>query len=239
MVRCRYEQIAEVLENKIKSGEWAVGQKIPGELELAKAYQVGRSTIRETLNILQQKGIIDKRHGSGTYVKENRQQMDNPILFLSSIGRMIEDAGYKAGSVFYGVVHEKPTQEMQKYLHLDPDEDVVVINRERTANGTPVAFSYNVFPEKTVGTIFDDGLHGSIFQILEEKCRLDIDHAETMLKGINYNRKSEWDMQAARYLNGSIVLMEQLHYDSQGNPLFFSFDYIDTDVMGLHIRRQY
>ena len=70
----RYEQIAEILERKIQDGEWQIGQKIPGELELAKEYHVGRSTVRETLNILQQKGIIDKRHGSGTYVKENKNR---------------------------------------------------------------------------------------------------------------------------------------------------------------------
>ena len=71
----RYEQIAEILEKKIQNGEWQIDQKIPGELELAKEYHVGRSTIRETLNILQQKGIIDKRHGSGTYVKENKRKI--------------------------------------------------------------------------------------------------------------------------------------------------------------------
>lgn len=46
MMQCRYEQIAELIEKKIRGGEWEIGQKLPGELELAKEYHVGRSTIR-------------------------------------------------------------------------------------------------------------------------------------------------------------------------------------------------
>ena len=68
LMQYRYEQVAEILAAKIRNGEWQIGQKLPGEIELAREYGVGRSTVRETLNILQQKGMIEKRHGSGTYV---------------------------------------------------------------------------------------------------------------------------------------------------------------------------
>lgn len=236
MIQYRYEQIAEILGNKIQNGEWQIGQKIPGELELAKEYHVGRSTIRETLNILQQKGMVDKRHGSGTYVKENKKKMENPILFLSSIGQMIENAGYEAGSVFYGVSHETPDLVMADKLKLTEQDKIVVMNRERTANGVPVVFSYNVFPEKLVGNIFDDGLKGSIFRLLEDKCGVKITYSDTLLKGIN--RNNTWDEQALVYLGEPVVLLEQLHVDEQERPVLFSFDYIRTDIMNLHLRRE-
>lgn len=232
----RYEQIAEILEKKIQDGEWQIGQKIPGELDLAKEYHVGRSTVRETLNILQQKGIIDKRHGSGTYVKENKRRMDNPLLTLSSIGQMIENAGYEAGSVFYGISHETPDLVMSDRLQLGPQEKIVVMNRERTANGVPVVFSYNVFPQKLVGDIFDEGLKGSIIRLLENKCGVKIAYADTSIKGVNPN--NTWDEQALVYLGEPIVLLEQLHIDESGRPVLFSFDYIRTDIMNLHIRRE-
>lgn len=237
MLTRRYEQIAEIMENKIRSGEWAIGIKIPGELELAKEYQVGRSTIRETLNILQQKGMINKRHGSGTYVKANRQKLENPILQLSSIGEMIENAGYQAGSVFYGVEHELPDDILQEKLQLKAEEKVVIVNRERTANGTPVAFSYNVFPEKYVEGIFDEGLKGSIFEILKKEKQIQMSYADTLLKGLN--KENAWDKEAIRYLKEPIVLMEQLHFDKEQRPVLLSFDYIRTDIMSLHLRREF
>lgn len=125
MMQYRYEQIAEILEKKIRDGEWKINQRIPGELELAREYHVGRSTIRETLNVLQQKGIVDKRHGSGTYVKEDKKKMENPLLALSSIGQMIENAGYEAGSCFYGISHETPDMVMADKLGLT-DRDKIV-----------------------------------------------------------------------------------------------------------------
>ncbi len=232
----RYEQIAEILEKKIQNGEWQIDQKIPGELELAKEYHVGRSTIRETLNILQQKGIIDKRHGSGTYVKENKKKMENPLLTLSSIGQMIENAGYEAGSVFYGISHETPDLVMAEKLGLDAKEKIVVMNRERTANGVPVVFSYNVFPEKLVGDMFDNGLKGSIIKCLEEGCHVKISYSDTIIKGVNSN--NVWDEQALVYLGEPVVLLEQLHMDEQGRAVLFSFDYIRTDIMNLRLRRE-
>ena len=119
---------------------------------------------------------------------------------------------------------------------LTKKEKVVIVNRERTADGQPVVFSYNVFPEKYVGNIFDDGLHGSIFQILKEICNIEIDHALTNIKGIN--KANQWDSEAMVFLNGPMILLEQLHVDKEGKAVLFSFDYIRTDLVELHVRRE-
>ena len=219
----RYEQVAEIIAAKIRNGEWHIGQKIPGEIELAREYGVGRSTVRETLNILQQKGMIEKRHGSGTYVTENKKIMENPLLLLSSVGTMIKDAGYQAGSIFRSTTHELSTGHIQRKLNLSEDDKIVVVNRARTADGHPVAFSYNVFPQKLVGDIFDDGLSGSILKMLSDRCGVEITYADSSIKGLSH--RNEWDM-------------EQLHFDSQDRPVMYSFDYINTDLVKLHIRRE-
>ena len=231
-----YEQVAEIIAAKIRNGEWKIGQKIPGEIELAREYGVGRSTVRETLNILQQKGMIEKRHGSGTYVTENKKIMENPLLQLSSVGTMIKDAGYQAGSIFRSTTHELSTGHIQRKLNLSEDDKIVVVNRARTADGHPVAFSYNVFPQKLVGDIFDDGLSGSILKILSDRCGVEITYADSSIKGLSH--RNEWDMEAERFLNSPVILLEQLHFDSQDRPVMYSFDYINTDLVKLHIRRE-
>ena len=112
----RYEQVAEILAAKIRNGEWQIGQKLPGEIELAREYGVGRSTVRET------------------YVTENKKVMENPLLLLTSAGTMIKDAGYQAGSVFRSTTHELPTGHIQRKMGLAGDEKIVVVNRARTAD---------------------------------------------------------------------------------------------------------
>lgn len=235
-MQCRYEQICEIIENKVKSGEWPIGTKIPGEIELAKTYQVGRSTIRETLNVLQQKGIIEKRHGSGSYVIENKRAMENPLLYLDSVGKMIAEAGYQVGSNFFGAEHEEPDEKLTECLHLEDGEKIVVVNRERTADEQPVTFSYNIFPEHLVGNIFDIDLQGSIFQILEQECGVSAKYSQTVIKGLNPANK--WDREAEVVLDGPIVLLKQMHFDENDNPILLSFDYIRTDLVVLKMRRE-
>ena len=160
MKKKRYEELAKCLEEKIDRGEWEVGDKLPGEIELARMYGVGRSTVRETLNLLQEKGMIVKKNGSGSYVKARSMALDNPLLRLNSIGEMIRTAGYVPSSIWYRLRHLTADEEMAARLDLEPGERVVVMMRGREADRIPVAFSCNVFPEKYVGDHFDAGVGG-------------------------------------------------------------------------------
>jgi DNA-binding FadR family transcriptional regulator len=64
-----YSRVAEDLTEKIGSGHFAVGERLPSERLLAREYQVSRPTIREALFALEIDGLIDVRIGSGVYVK--------------------------------------------------------------------------------------------------------------------------------------------------------------------------
>ncbi|MSW65357.1 MAG: GntR family transcriptional regulator, partial [Actinobacteria bacterium] len=62
------DQAADVLLARIRSGEWALGARLPGETTLAPQLGVGRSTVREAIRQLAGRGILDSRQGSGVYV---------------------------------------------------------------------------------------------------------------------------------------------------------------------------
>ncbi|GAA2429429.1 FadR/GntR family transcriptional regulator [Streptomyces pulveraceus] len=61
------EAVAE-LRRLIGTGEWPVGSKLPGEVELSRLLGVGRTTSREAVRVLIADGQLHARHGSGTYV---------------------------------------------------------------------------------------------------------------------------------------------------------------------------
>lgn len=62
------DQAADALFARIRSGEWTLGAKLPGETTLAPQLGVGRSTVREAIRQLAGRGILDSRQGSGVYV---------------------------------------------------------------------------------------------------------------------------------------------------------------------------
>ena len=65
-----YQQIAEILNVAIRSGQYKPGDKLPSEYELCREYSVSRMTIRLALSQLIQRGLVQSVHGKGTYVKE-------------------------------------------------------------------------------------------------------------------------------------------------------------------------
>ena len=64
-----HEIVGEHLLQQIRDGHLQPGQKLPSVVELASAYGVGRSTIREAVSALKAMGWLDVRQGGGTYVK--------------------------------------------------------------------------------------------------------------------------------------------------------------------------
>lgn len=57
------------LRRKISTGEWAVGDRIPIEPELAEQMGVGRSTVREAVRSLASMGMLETAAGRGTFVR--------------------------------------------------------------------------------------------------------------------------------------------------------------------------
>jgi DNA-binding FadR family transcriptional regulator len=68
-----YDKIVSQIKEDIISGKFKAGEKIPPEPELMKLYNVGRSTIRESIKTLAISGILSVRQGSGTLVNTNFQ----------------------------------------------------------------------------------------------------------------------------------------------------------------------
>lgn len=67
-------QIADHLEEYILSPEVKIDKKLPSELQLAADFQVSRPIIREALKLLEERGLIAQRNGSGAYVTKPDQQ---------------------------------------------------------------------------------------------------------------------------------------------------------------------
>lgn len=66
-----YENVSLQIKKQIEEGSWKEGEKINGEIELAKLFQVSRGSIREAIKSLQLQGILEVQNGNGTYVAQN------------------------------------------------------------------------------------------------------------------------------------------------------------------------
>jgi len=65
----KHAQVFDALRREIQSGRWRVGDRLPSEAELVRRFGHSRITIGRALRDLQNEGLVERRAGSGTYVR--------------------------------------------------------------------------------------------------------------------------------------------------------------------------
>lgn len=65
----RYAHIASRIRDRIGDGTLATGARLPAETDLMAEFAASRPTVRQALEVLENEGLIVRRHGSGTYVR--------------------------------------------------------------------------------------------------------------------------------------------------------------------------
>jgi GntR family transcriptional regulator len=69
-LRLIYVQVAEHIAARIEAGELKPGQRLPPERDIADQYGVAYSTMRKSMEILRERGLIMTMHGRGTFVND-------------------------------------------------------------------------------------------------------------------------------------------------------------------------
>jgi len=132
-------QLKGIIEKQIAEGE-LTGQ-IPTERNFMEDYNVSRSTVREAINLLVREGVLEKRHGSGTFVsiKPIHQWLGN----LTSTTEMIRQMGKKPGAKL--IDHYKMTPEA--YIQEKAGfSDAFFIKRIRYADDIPIGVECHYYP---------------------------------------------------------------------------------------------
>jgi len=92
----KYQQIYEYLREKILTGRYEAGNKIPTQRQLARQFEVSRPTVARALRDLETEGVLVSRQGAGTFV-HRKQYSKTGLLGLitvntpGNIGRIAEE----------------------------------------------------------------------------------------------------------------------------------------------------
>lgn len=91
----KHRKLFEELGQAIQKGAFAPGQRLPTEAELMQQYGVSRTTVTRTLRDLENRGVIWRRRGSGTFVKQIQRSL------TEKFGMIVH--GVEPGSIFLSV----------------------------------------------------------------------------------------------------------------------------------------
>lgn len=160
------KRILDDLEDRIASGE--IVDRFPTDQELVEYYGVSRPTVREAVDVLQARGLIERHRGRGSFVRSERVR--NPLGLVNDLYRAAERAGR---SQEYRLVRleERTNAEVAARLDLLPDADLVNLERVRYIGSEPAVFDSTWLPSSSARDILDiDPVTDSLYDALEERC---------------------------------------------------------------------
>ncbi|MES9609152.1 UTRA domain-containing protein [Actinomadura sp. NPDC000929] len=137
-----------------------VGDALPSERRLAEDLGVSRPTLRQAIDGLVAEGLLDRRHGSGTYVAEPRIAVS---LTMTSFTEDMIRRGMKPGGRVLSFRTETAGARIGRRLALSPVEEVFTIRRLRLADEAPMAIETLYLPRALMPDLRRSDLEGRSF----------------------------------------------------------------------------
>ena len=217
-----FTQIEADIKNNIEIGVYKLGDKLPTENELMALYNVSRITIRRAIEDLTKEGIIIKKQGKGTFIKEKKIQ--RKISHTISFTQSCLQSNLRSSS--YVTVREVlNTSDLSfEEKNIFNDDKVLYIQRIRMANEVPIICENNYYPYSRFSFLLNEPLNESLFQLLETKYNVKVGDP----------KNSYIDLTTAGVDQANILKV------TSGEPLFLlSTEIYDTENKLIHLGKQY
>ncbi len=216
-----YQQIADDIEEQIVSGALQSGDRIQSEREMSLELGVNRMTVRRAFNVLVERGLIDRRHGGGTYVTSPRIERKAGELFPFTLG--IQKLGMEPGAEIISFEEVSADESIASVLALPIGAPVFYIYRVRTANEEPVVLeqffvSADKFPN------FDEHDHDKFsgYAIMDEAYGVKVVRAEQSLEPVI---ATTYEAELLGIHQGAPLMLERrLSFDEFGRPVEYGKD---------------
>ena len=163
-----YYQLKEVLKHQIRAGHLAPHTAIPSEPELVAQYHVSRATVRQALTELVHEGLLYRQHGRGTFVCEPRVQQQT-VSELTSLSEELRRRGKHPGGMLFVSELVRGSQAVRDHLRLTDEEQVVRLERLRSADDVPVAYEIDYLPYPRAANIYQrakEVADGSLYNLM-------------------------------------------------------------------------
>jgi DNA-binding GntR family transcriptional regulator len=210
----KYQHLKTVIGEALDS-EFAVGEILPNERELAARFGVARATLRQALEQLELEGRLQRRRGVGTTVAPPRVGVDVSTTQHSWPGA--GDDGWQALDSSVDV----PPPAVARTLETEAEERVHIVRRLRVSHGQPVAAELLYVPEGSVPrlTAIDATGPARARSVLRELHHLSLDGQD---RSVELGSARADDAKELDRLPGAPVLVVTTRYLSGGRTAAIS-----------------
>jgi len=157
-----YRQLRRSLREAIVQDDLAPDESLPAERDIAIDFGVSRITVRKAIDGLVEEGLLDRRHGAGTFVASRIQKN---MAALSSFSEDIASRGWQSSSEWLSKTEAKVTPSESLGFGLPPDTVVYRFDRIRYAEDKPLALEHAIVPASCLPSL--DAVGTSLYAALE------------------------------------------------------------------------
>ncbi|MCU4653584.1 GntR family transcriptional regulator [Roseibacterium sp. SDUM158016] len=220
-----YLRIAERLTIEIGAGRLAAGDRLPPERRMAAQNGVSMMTLRKALAVVAERGLIERRQGSGNYVRGGARNVGTYALFR--LEAVPGGGGLPTARLLS--LDEGPSPEALS----DMPGRAWRIRRLRALDGVPVAVE-EIWLHARYGTLKASHLSESLYRFYRERLSLDILRAEDR---VSVGPLPDWAPTELGPLPGDTMgLVERLAFDQYGKPAEASRTWFDPARARYHAR---
>jgi len=159
-----YQQLERKMRDAIAKRKLTPGEALPAERDLAEQFAVSRITVRKALDALVEEGLLNRRHGTGTFIANAK--VEKNVAKLASFTEEMQARGRTAHSVWLHRARGEVTPEESLILSMGPGTPVYRFHRIRYADGVPMALDYSTIPAFCLPS--PEAVGDSLYTALEE-----------------------------------------------------------------------
>ena len=227
-----YKMIQSAIRRRIDQGQLKPGNMVPSERELARIHQVSLMTARHALTELARDGVVERRHGAGTFVAPPRVQFNKLLGYTEQMAGL----GLSAHSRVVTSTVVTRESEIAARLGLAPTAPIVRLERVRLAQNEPVAlevgyWSEDEFPDLQRSTL--DGV--SLFFALEHDCGVALAYADEEVDATDADQRMADLLRVGK--NTPLLRIRQLIFSTTGKATVYVTGFYRSGRHTLRIRR--
>jgi GntR family transcriptional regulator len=211
-----YYQLAELLRERIRTGELVPGDQLPSERELAEQAGISRMTVRQAVVYLVRDGALEVKPGIGTFVAEPKLTYD--ALHLLGFTEAVMRQGEVATSQVLEQKRVTPPTRVAAVLNLSTNEQVIQIVRLRLSGEVPLLLETIYLPASLCpGLEAVDLTKQSLYTLLEQQFNLHLSHARQTLEATIANdyESTLFDIEP----DTPMILLEGITFDIEEQPV--------------------
>ncbi|MFJ5767251.1 GntR family transcriptional regulator [Lysinibacillus sp. NPDC093210] len=223
-------QLRKMIEKKINQGIYT--SKIPSERELMEEYSVSRSTVREAISQLVIDGIVEKRHGKGTYI--TRKPVHYWLGNLISTTKSIENMGMKPGTklIKHGII--TVSDEVKEAINL---AEAYLIKRVRYADDMPIAIETQYYPIEIGEKLSKlDIKSGTLYDLLEDEMNIQLHDADEVITSKPISKEDCKLLNIKE--NSNSLHLNRFVYDINGDLIEYCIADYNPGMYAFHFKSQ-